>query len=280
MRNILLIAMLFFVTQQLHKQLIQYVHAESTSHEILPDPATAITLAMGYRPLVADYYWLRTLSEFGDLAWQKKGSPRVVPLLKLTLALDPQFEIGYEFAATALTVDGMDPQIAHDIASPGIALFPDNWRIPFYISFIAMHYLDDNPRAAQTMAIAATRPEAPSYTRMLATQLAARGGVPEIGLAMLQAIFPTIDDPDLRNEYEEKARYLRMELDLRELQKIIEHYKTTQKDIPQNFKKLLSQGFIPNIPIDPFGQNYFIDPEGHVMGSKPRLNIHEKKSHE
>jgi len=73
--------------------------------ETLPSEEALGLLSLGYGSLVADYYWMRALYEFGDPTLAEAKYPNLEALTRRVLALDPNFVTAYYFAGTALTVE-------------------------------------------------------------------------------------------------------------------------------------------------------------------------------
>src|SRR4029453_9478245 len=63
-------------------------------------------LALGFDTLLADVYWIRSVQYYGDTKLSlsaKKEYGRLYPLLDMTTALDPRFNIAYRFGAILLS---------------------------------------------------------------------------------------------------------------------------------------------------------------------------------
>ena len=183
-------------------------------HQTLPSEEALELISMTYNPVVADYYWLKTVNEFGDLEKHVARYPNLVPLTRRVLALDPYFKTGYFFAGTALTVNDLDPRVSVELLEKGLEYRPDVWEVPFYLGFNLYYFVGDFEKAAEAMATAARIPGAPAVAGQLATRLAAQAGRPEVGIQMIDSILATVDDETTRESYLQRRKILTVELHL------------------------------------------------------------------
>ncbi|OGQ89721.1 MAG: hypothetical protein A2289_08830 [Deltaproteobacteria bacterium RIFOXYA12_FULL_58_15] len=227
--------------------------------ETLPSEQALSLLSLNYGEVVADYYWLRTINEFGDSRKHHARYPNLIALTQRVLGLDPKFLTGYSFAGTALTVQDLDPTVSVQLLERGIRERPDSWQIPYLLGFNAYYFLGDYDRAAQAMALAATLDGAPPITGQLATRLAAQAGRPEIGIQMIDSILETIADENLREEYQRRRNILSIELHLSWLQEAIDRYRQTKGECPTTLGELIDIGLMHDIPFEPLGGSYTVD---------------------
>lgn len=235
-----------------------------TLRETLPSEEALHLLSLGFHELVADYYWLRALSEFGDRERAKAGYPNLEALVRRVLSLDPNFVTAYYFAGTALTVRELDPKVSIELLSKGIQLRPDDWRIAFLLGFNLYYFAHDYAGAARALAHAATLDGAPDVAGPLATRLAAEAGEPEIGLALVESMLRTTSDDKLRAMYEERRNLLRLEVELRWLNEAAERFSMERGRRPRSLDELKIGGFLTAIPKEPLGGRYIMDDQGRV----------------
>lgn len=252
--------------------------APASLHEALPSVRALEVMALGYRSLVADYYWMRALSHFGDQAMHPKLYPDLAAFLERVLALDPYFATGYFFAGTALTIKGMDPQPSIRLLERGLRYRPDDWHIAFLLGFNAYYFAGDYALGARALAIAARLPGAPPIAKPLAMRLAAAAGEPEIGLSLLESIVPSLTDEQLKEEYEERRRLLELELQLKHLNKASARYQARHGKPPATIGDLVGPGLLQSIPDEPLGGRYSLSSSGMVTTSNDakRLRLTQK----
>jgi hypothetical protein len=231
-------------------------------HEIMPSVEALELLSLGYRELVADYYWLRAISHYGDRDMHHANYPNLAPMLDRVLRLDPHFVEAYIFAGTALTTNQMDPKPAVALLKRGMQYRPDVWKIPFLLGFNAYYFLGDYALAAQSLGVAAKLPGAPDYTGELAARLAAEAGQPEIGIRLIDALLEQTEDQNLRAEYEQRRTLLEFEWQLRTLDALLGDFAAKHGRLATDFKELVAAGLVSAAPTDPFGGAYYIDANG------------------
>jgi hypothetical protein len=244
-----------------------------TLEEALPSVPVLRVVALGYAPLVADYYWLRALNEFGDLRMQKARYPNLVALVRRVLALDPKYLAAYHFAGTALTVKSLDPGPSMALLEGGLKQRPDDWQIPFLLGFNRYYFGHDYAGAARALAIAARFPEAPPVTGPLAMRLAEAGGEPEVGLALVDSILAGVTDETLRADYLERRSLLVLEVELRALNGLSARFSAEHGRPPRALRDLVDAGLLPEVPVDPFGGAYGVDAAGLVHSSNDERRL-------
>lgn len=227
-------------------------------------PAALRLMALGYRQLAADLFWLRAISHFGDRQAHAQNYPQLGPLLTAVVGLDPDFLAAYIFAGSSLTLAHMDHALAMRLLAQGVAQRPEIWRLPFLLGFNAYYLVGDDGLAAQALSQAARLPEAPEYVGALATRLAAHAGTPEVGLDLVAYMLATTQDPQLQAMYLERQQLLRLEVDLRALQGATAAFQRTHGRPPTHLDQLVEVGLLAAIPEDPLGGAFGLTHDGIV----------------
>jgi tetratricopeptide (TPR) repeat protein len=227
--------------------------------QTLPSEEALRLMSLTYSSIVADYYWLKTVNEFGDLRKHRAGYPNLIPLTERVLALDPWFKTAYLFAGTALTVNDLDPRHSVALLERGRGQRPDLWEIPFFLGFNYYYFLGDFERAAETMAAAARLPGAPALAGHLATRLASEARRPEVAIQMIDSILETVSDETTRDTYLERRRVLLVALHLQWLDHAIEAHRAHTGACPASMADLVEGGIMQAIPDEPLGGEYRLD---------------------
>ncbi|MEO7734605.1 MAG: hypothetical protein ABIY55_26855 [Kofleriaceae bacterium] len=98
-----------------------------------PAAGTAPLVTLGYRELFADLLFLRLKGYFGGSETTANG---VAGLVEAVVALDPQYQVIYEWGARAITLAGRGVDNAAylralAVLETGGRAFPDDWKLPY-----------------------------------------------------------------------------------------------------------------------------------------------------
>ena len=245
----------------------------------MPSTDASKLISLGYENVVADYYWLRAISHFGDRRMHAYEYPNLLSLLELVLALDPKFSAAYFFAGSVLNTSGDHLQEAMELLHKGRLERPDNWRIAYILGFNYYMYYRDFTKAAELFAEAARHPDAPPVLGKLAVKLAAESQNPEVGIAMIDTILADIQDETLREIYLERRSLLMLEQELLSFQKIIDQFTQRFGQPPVALEDLVQTGLLRQLPQnDPVGGTYFISETGQAATTSEdkRLRLSEE----
>ena len=166
---------------------------------------------------------------------------------------------------------------AVQILEEGMRERPDDWRIGLCLGFLQSYYLRDYAAAAMTMAAAAKQPGAPRYMGLLATRLAAQGGVMQMATEIAERMLEQANEDETRKEWGERVRDLHMERDLRLLEEAVQRYRIANGNHPpRSLQELAGEpGLGPGIPAEPHGGTYTLDAEGNVKSTaSDRLRVY------
>jgi hypothetical protein len=162
-------------------------------------------LAPGLENLMADIYWLRTVQYFGgQRAFStEKRFDLLMPLVNITIALDPRMEIAYRYGATFLAepwpMGAGNPEAAIELLRRGIAGSPGNWRLRQDVGLFHFFFLNDPRRASQELLEAAGIPGAPAFLRTLAAQVLVKGGERESAKMLWRQIYEQSDPGPMKD---------------------------------------------------------------------------------
>lgn len=234
--------------------------------ESLPSASSLKLISLGYRQVVADYYWLRSINHFGTTAMHELLYPNLEPLLRLVLELDPYFAAPYVLAGTGLNMLGMNQTVPVELLEKGVQYRPDSWKIAFLLGFNAYYFLGDYATAARAYAVAAAIPGSPEGTSKLAALMSAEAGEPLVGLRILDSLLETIstDNPKVREEYLLRRDLLVLEVNLDQLGAALERFQKSTGEKARALHELVEQRIIPFVPEGPLGGKYFIDDAGRI----------------
>jgi tetratricopeptide (TPR) repeat protein len=184
----------------------------------VPDADRVRLSALGFAPVVADYYWVQTLGLVGGTRENVEAhAETIAELIELVTGLDPWVDHPYRFAAVWLTSSVEEVRRANRLLRRAIAYHPTDWRNRFYLGYNHFFYLEQNERAAEVLEPAVSMRGAPLYLGAFVSRLRADGGSLETAAAYLRELIRSVPDEYSRAEYlkaydeietERRARYL------------------------------------------------------------------------
>lgn len=251
--------------------------------DVLPSSEALQLLSLGYKNIVADYFWLRCINDYGDKRMVAGHYPNLLPLLTRVQSLDPNFVAPYIFAGNVMTLSDMPWREALAMLETGMKQRPDSWRIAFSYGF-NMYFLGQSlDKAARALAVAAANPDAPPYAGPLAIRMAAEAGEPEVGLNMVDALLSETQDKAQKDTLQERRLKLLLEVHLKHLNAAAKLYRQRQGRAPPHIEALVGYGDVHHIAPDPLGGAFFIDADGNVdshhAAMRLRLNDPKKETH-
>jgi hypothetical protein len=202
-----------------------FVHARmdtspggETAELRVPDPARAKLSALGFDPVVADYYWVQGLHLVGGTRTDVSlYGDTIGDLIELVTTLDPWVDHPYRFAAVWMTKQLSQVRRANALLERGMAYHPDDWRNRFHLGYNRFFYLHDSAGAADVLEPAIRMAGAPNYLGAFVARLRAEGGDLETSALFLETLIEQAPDEYVKAEYlkaydeietERRARYL------------------------------------------------------------------------
>jgi tetratricopeptide (TPR) repeat protein len=155
---------------------------------VLPRAAVLRPLLLGFHPLAADLYWLRTIQYFGAHIQTDRKVPHLHALVDLVTSLDPHFVEAYQLGGLFLDIAGQYPE-AIAIYKKGIAANPSRWELPHDLGRLYYLELKDYAAALQWWQVTNRLPNHPHYMERFIDRLYARTGHAETALELWQAIY-------------------------------------------------------------------------------------------
>lgn len=224
-------------------------------------------MSLGYDSLVADIYWTRAVQYYGsragidgakfDLLW---------PLLDIATTLDSKLIIAYRFGAIFLSepppAGAGRPDLAVELVKRGIAANPDNYYLSGDLGFLYYWRLKDYPKASEAYLEGSKIPNAPSWLKMMAARIAAKGGALETSRMIWSQIYETSQDKTVRDEALKTLRGLRAQEDEAQLDEVAQEYKNRFGHFPASASELRDAGLLRGTPTDPAGYPYVFGGDG------------------
>src|SRR6204780_3748872 len=186
-------------------------------------------LSLGYDSLLADIYWTRSVQYYGT----RIGSPGekfelLWPLLDITTTLDPKLIVAYRFGAIFLSEPiptGADrPDLAVELVKRGVAAIPNSWELSSDLGFLYYWHLKDYEKASAAYLQGSEIPNAPSWLKMMAAQVAEKGNSFSNSLAIWSELYDSSEDAKVKKNALAHLQSLRALQDTLELDKLAQQY--------------------------------------------------------
>ena len=256
-------------------RVVDRIRTQATLEEVLyiSSPKLLKSLSLGYNGLLADVYWTRAVQYYGGIHHVGGGRYELLwPLLNITTHLDPHLVPAYEFGGTFLASQPPNgaglPQQAIQLVEYGIQNNPDDWHLYYDLGYI---YYDqkDYTGASNAFERGSRVPNAHPFLRVLAAEMAQHGGETKTAQMMWTAIYQTTRDKYIRENAEWHLRAVTADLDCEALEGVVQVYRQRTGRLPAAFTDLARTGLVRGVPVDPMGNEYQLDDQGHVFVADP-----------
>lgn len=227
---------------------------------------SANRLALSYRALLADVYWIRAIQHYGDTRLSKSPTKQysaLYPLLDLATSLDPRFTIAYRFGAIFLAEpfpDGagrVDQAIA--LLNKGLAAEPTKWQYAQDAGFVYYWWLQDYTQAAAWFDKASRIPGSPWWLRSLAATILVQGGDRRSSRTLWLQLYETAEESWVKNNARLRLAQLDALDEIDQLASLVARFRQVAGRFPANWEALRAAGLLSAIPSDPSGAPYVLD---------------------
>lgn len=169
---------------------------KAVSEVLLLPPKYLHLMTFGYREVISDVLWIRTIQDIDYCETGLKFDPTwgsdlcgvengwVYRMLDAITTLTPSYRSPYAVGAIALSVIVNDKKGAAQLFDRGVTNFPLDWPIQFRAAYHYLYELNDEKKAADLLVLAGKN-GAPSWVFALASRLYSKVGRAEVGRAVL-----------------------------------------------------------------------------------------------
>ena len=246
-----------------------------------PSPSVVERMSLGYRSLVADIYWMRTIQYYGRRIEADRRPVRyknLAALLDITTTLDPDlvdaYRAGSSFLAEPEPLGAGQPKEALDLLDKGITRRPGDWRLRFDKGFVYFWYLKEFKQAGQIWLEAARISGAPLWMEPLAAMSFSRGGALETARSIWERQYQESDRPDVKANARNHLLSIQASKDMWTLEFLIGKYQQRTGLLPWTLEDLVRTGYLKRIPTDPLGTPYQFNTQTATVEQSPECKFH------
>ena len=241
-------------------------------------PAALQRMALSYKSILADVYWIRAVQLYGDTKLGRTADRSyglLYPLLELTTTLDPYFRVAYQFGALFLAESPPGgpgrPDLAIKLLQRGLEAQPDDWQLYQAIGFVHYWTTQDYAAAADWFGRASRQPKAPTWMAPLAAVTLAEGGNRKSSRLLWQQIQQSATDDWFRNEADRRLKQLDAMDQIDLLTKVVTAFSARYGRAPASWAELARTGFVRGAVVDPTGAPYRL--EGSTVALDPASKL-------
>jgi tetratricopeptide (TPR) repeat protein len=238
----------------------------------LQSPDLARRVALSFRDIAADVYWIRAVVHYGSERRSTAAEGRYAllhPLLNLATSLDRRFDVAARLGAIFLS-EGFPggpgrPDLAIALLQKGLANEPSRWQYRHDLGFVHYWWLNDYPEAARQFQAASTLPGAPPWLKTLAGVTLAKGGDRAGARLLWEELLANNDLDWVRRTAEYRLQQLQAMDELDVLLTNVAAYMRTTGTAPTRWEALVERGLLKAVPVDPSGMPYALLPGGVAL---------------
>jgi hypothetical protein len=213
---------------------------------------------------MADVYWLRTVQYFGGQIGQNRRFELLAPLVSITTALDPRFEIAYSYGATFLSepppIGAGDADAGIRVLDSGIRNNPGSWVLRQNAAFFRYLFQGDAETAARDLLEAAKLPGAPNWFEHVAADFLSVAGSRTTARKLWQRIEAQSEEGPLKRNAFRHLQYLDAEDAIEQLAALVLEHERRLGRRPTTLQDLVTAGLVRSLPRDPTGAPFAYDP--------------------
>jgi tetratricopeptide (TPR) repeat protein len=187
--------------------------------------------------------------------------PRMYQALYTSARLDPYNMDTYYLGQALLPWEAGIIKPTIELLEYGFAHRDWDWYLPLFLSFDYAYFLRDYETAGQYMAKAAGLNKKAGYFYTLSARFFYEAGRTALALAYLQELIP-----NERNEYIKQLMITRAEAleAILILEQAVEAFQKQYSRPPKDLEEVKTAGFLAEMPVDPYGGNFYLDRRGKV----------------
>ena len=247
---------------QVHTDDVRWAANDVNRRVFVPSPEATKVATLGWGMIAADLLWVRAVLLFVDFMVAEDGEDAIWTrtVLKTVGVLDPHWRTPFFYGGGMLRIlndlDGSD-----EIFSDGMKAFPDDAYFPFSLAMNAYLFHHDLDRAVKYLDRASKMPSAPKWYRSAAAEFMSRSGQRKTALIYLKEQIELANSDRERLVLENKYKSLLYDQVIDVIDGRQDRWEAHHE------QKLATVSAMADLPPDPLGGDWFINPDGRVRST-------------
>jgi hypothetical protein len=253
---------------QTHTDAVRWAADDVNRRVFVPSPEATKVAAMGWGMMTADLLWVRAVLLFVDFldAEDEEDAVWTRTVIKTVGVLDPHWRTPFFYGGGMLRLLD-DLEGSDEIFSDGMKAFPEDPYFPFSLAMNAYLFHQDLERAVKYLDRASKMENAPRWYRSASAEFLSRSGQRKTALKYLKDQIALANSDRERLVLENKYRSLLYE----QVTDVIDGRQVRWE--AHHGQKLESASQLPELPPDPLGGEWFVNPDGQVRSSAHELVV-------
>jgi tetratricopeptide (TPR) repeat protein len=221
-----------------------------------------------HKELVGASLVMKVIMYFGGIAQKQQSNVIVQPpdyarmssILHGAVKLDPYNMDAYYFAQSFLTWEVKQYHLANNLLEYGMKYRNWDWMLPFFAGFNSAYFLKDYKQAADYYKRAGEMTGG-ELNISLAGRYMQESGQTDLAIGYLSAM-----EKGERNQAVKKNYQIRLKAfkEVRRIELARDRYREIKGVSPVSLEALISSGLLSPPPVDPYGGQFFLEPDGRV----------------
>jgi len=224
-------------------------------------------VAADQKQLFAASLVMKVMMYFGGLMEDDSAKYKLPPdfqtmsrVLHGSVKLDPYNMDAYYFAQGILVWDIGIYKVANDLLDYGMKYRTWDWYLPFFAGFNSAYFLHDYKKAADYYKLAGDLSGSDLHKR-LAGRYLQESGQTDLAIAYLSAMAKGERNPALKKTYLLRLSAFK---EVRRIELARDRYNEQRGTAPDSIDQLQAAGFLSPQPKDPYGGQFYFEPDGKV----------------
>lgn len=219
------------------------------------------------KELMGSLLVMKVLMYFGGLFEKQQNEISIPPdypamsrMIHGSVKLDPYNMDAYYFAQAILVWDVRKIGIANDLLDYGMRYRTWDWYLPFFAGFNRSYFMKDYAAAAKYYERAGELAHSDLF-RNLAGRYLHESGRTDMAIVYLSAMEKGAKNAAIKKSYRIRLAAFK---EVRRIELARDRFLKVNKTLPPSIEVLVQSSFLPRNPVDPYGGQYYLEPDGKV----------------